>query len=387
MEDKSKWWKNGHGVVLTSPKKGKYSAEETKILKEAMEDYCQTNKISAARLCDESDKRSDHLRGAWLQIAQALPDRTLQSVYRHGIRLFHPFKRGVWTEAETNQLLLLVSTHGKKWAYIQKKLNRSADCCRDKYREVWNDNLQKGKWTEDESRLLIRYVRDALNVNDDVPLKDLQSLISQARSSKGSIALSWEGISAKMINRGRLSCCNHFRQLCGAANSSRLHKPISTKVTSTTIKSSNSSSSNDMKCTSNGKNSLQGNESQDVGNKRSYEWELLNTIASSNYNRETDVPWNTLRYPLGDAKEKWFTLADEWSLRHGCDLDLVMEEKTVSELANIILKDYDNGSLSKSQEGDSDSESDVDSDSNDDSDDDLDQAEIAARTVEAVLDI
>lgn len=337
MEDKSKWWRNGYGVVLTSPKNGKYSPEETKTLKKAMADYCQANKISPSRLCDESDKRSDHLRGAWLQIAQTLPHRTLQSVYRHGIRLFHPFKRGLWSEAETNELLVLVATHGKKWAYIQKKLNRSADCCRDKYREMANEKLQKGKWTDEESRLLLKHVRDALKVNDNVPLKQLQSMISLSRSVKGSVAFNWEVISSKMKNRSRLSCSGHFRNLCATANNAR-SPSNDVKIESKSEQSSNTSSSDRNKSASKGKTDESGKKES---NKMSYEWDLLNTIASSNYNRETDVPWNTLRYPLGDAKEKWCVLADEWALMHGCDLDLVMEEKTVSELAGMMLKDYE----------------------------------------------
>jgi hypothetical protein len=394
MEDKSKWWRNGYGVVLTSPKNGKYSPEETKILKEAMADYCRTNKITPERLCDESDKRSDHLRGAWLQIAQTLPHRTLQSVYRHGIRIFHPFKRGQWSEAETNELLVLVTNHGKRWAYIQKKLNRSADSCRDKYREIWNDNLQKGKWTEEENRLLLKHVREALKVNDDVPLKELQSLITQSKASRGSVALNWEAISSKMKNRSRLSCFGHFRNLCATSNSTISSESNSAKDVSTVAKSSNPSSSNGNELVSKGKNDAPMRKAQDGGNKTSYEWELLNTIASSNYNRETDVPWNTLRYPPGDAKEKWCTLSDEWALMHGCDLDLVMEEKTVSELARIMLKSNANEPNHASGKSDNDSDGDDSSGSDDDSNGDinsdsdgLDQAEMAARTVKAVLDI
>lgn len=57
----------------------------------------------------------------------------------------HPFKRGAWTEDECDMLVDLVQRSGKKWASIQVKLNRSADSCRDKYREM-GDDLVKGRW-------------------------------------------------------------------------------------------------------------------------------------------------------------------------------------------------------------------------------------------------
>jgi len=57
-------------------------------------------------------------------------------VYRHGLRKLHSFKRGKWSEKEERRLMELVAQSGPKWVKFQEELNRSADACRDKHREL-----------------------------------------------------------------------------------------------------------------------------------------------------------------------------------------------------------------------------------------------------------
>jgi len=38
-----------------------------------------------------------------------MSDRTVQAIYRHGIRKMHEMKRGPWTKEEENELIQLVS--------------------------------------------------------------------------------------------------------------------------------------------------------------------------------------------------------------------------------------------------------------------------------------
>jgi hypothetical protein len=126
----NKWHQNGYGHVV--PKQsGKFSREESDIIKTAIEEYCQRKNITVKALCSEREHKAD-LKGAWMEIAKKLPERSVQSVYRHGIRQCHPFKRGAWSEAEVSMLQDLVAHNSKKWSMIQTKLNRSADSCRDK---------------------------------------------------------------------------------------------------------------------------------------------------------------------------------------------------------------------------------------------------------------
>lgn len=126
----NKWAKNGFGAPVVK-QNGKFSREESEIVRNAIEEYCSAKQISVGRLCSEHEHKSE-LKGAWMEIARHLPDRSVQSVYRHGIRRCHPFKRGAWSEEECRSLMELVNSMGKKWAVIQTKLNRSADSCRDK---------------------------------------------------------------------------------------------------------------------------------------------------------------------------------------------------------------------------------------------------------------
>ena len=139
----NKWKQNGFGEV-TRQTTGKFSAEESAIVKNAVEEYCAMKQISVARLCSECDHKAE-LKGSWMEIAKRLPHRSVQSVYRHGLRQLHPFKRGAWTDEECEMLVDLVHRHGKKWATIQQKLHRSADSCRDKFREM-DDLYVKGRW-------------------------------------------------------------------------------------------------------------------------------------------------------------------------------------------------------------------------------------------------
>lgn len=126
----NKWHQNGYGHVV--PKQsGKFSREESDIIKTAIEEYCGRKNITVKALCSEREHKAD-LKGAWMEIAKRLPERSVQSVYRHGIRQCHPFKRGAWSEAEVSMLQDLVAHNSKKWSMIQTKLNRSADSCRDK---------------------------------------------------------------------------------------------------------------------------------------------------------------------------------------------------------------------------------------------------------------
>jgi hypothetical protein len=85
----NKWAKNGfgQGVVKTS---GKFSKDESEIVRKAVEDFCTVKQISVARLCSECDHKAE-LKGAWMEISKRLPHRSVQSVYRHGLRQLHPF--------------------------------------------------------------------------------------------------------------------------------------------------------------------------------------------------------------------------------------------------------------------------------------------------------
>lgn len=58
---------------------------------------------------------------------------------------------------------------GKKWALIQIKLNRSADSCRDKYREM-DESFSRGRWKERETEQLKQLIRAHLKVHPNASI-------------------------------------------------------------------------------------------------------------------------------------------------------------------------------------------------------------------------
>lgn len=205
-----KWSKNGfgHGVSTVT---GKFSKEESEKVRRAVKEYCAEKNISVARLCSECDHKAE-LKGAWMEIAKVLPERSVQSVYRHGLRQLHPFKRGIWTEEECESLEMLVSQMGKKWATIQDKLGRSADSCRDKYREM-SDSFNRGRWKENETELFKRIIREYLHVEPNADINELGRMVE----AKG-IKISWSVISRKMVKRSRLSCFKKWQKITGTSS-------------------------------------------------------------------------------------------------------------------------------------------------------------------------
>ena len=119
----NKWNKNGFGENVIK-RTGKFSKEESETVRKAVEEYCAQKNISVSRLCSECDHKAE-LKGAWMEIAKRLPHRSVQSVYRRGLRQLHPFKRGAWTEEECDFLVRLVQQYGKKWRkkIYSKRLN------------------------------------------------------------------------------------------------------------------------------------------------------------------------------------------------------------------------------------------------------------------------
>ena len=81
----SKWGKNGFGAPVPTKQSGMFSKEETEIVRKAIAEFCSARDISVARLCSECDHKAE-LKGAWMEISKCLPERSVQSVYRHGIR-------------------------------------------------------------------------------------------------------------------------------------------------------------------------------------------------------------------------------------------------------------------------------------------------------------
>mmetsp|Transcript_27252 Transcript_27252/g.60534 ORF Transcript_27252/g.60534 Transcript_27252/m.60534 type:complete len:350 (-) Transcript_27252:210-1259(-) len=206
--ENNRWSKNGYGQAAPAQASGKFSKEESEQVKRAIEEYCTAKSITPARLCSECDHKTE-LKGAWMEISRALPHRTVQSVYRHGLRQLHPFRRGAWTDDEVQKLIQHVERYGKKWAAIQAKLNRSADSCRDKHREISSEFI-KGRWKDEETETLKAIIREELSVSPDTGMIELAKVVE-----RDGITIPWSAISKKMGNRSRLSCFKKWQKMTG----------------------------------------------------------------------------------------------------------------------------------------------------------------------------
>ena len=120
--ESNRWAKSYDGQPPESLVSGKFSKDESETVRRAITEYCDAHNITAGHLCSEQVDHKQECKGAWMEIARALPHRTVQSVYRHGLRQMNPFKRGVWADDEVQTLLEYVNEHGKKWSGLQVRV-------------------------------------------------------------------------------------------------------------------------------------------------------------------------------------------------------------------------------------------------------------------------
>lgn len=363
--------KNGYGEPC--PRQGgKFTREETDLVRRAVEEYCTVKCISTARLCSECDHKAE-LKGAWMEIAKRLPHRTVQSVYRHGLRQLHPFKRGPWTEGECNALQELVARMGKKWSAIQAKLNRSADSCRDKHREMSID-YTKGRWKEGETEILKRLIREHLRADPHADIKELGKMVEQE-----GIIVPWSTISKRMSKRSRLSCFKKWQKMTGLYSPSDQHKlttpgrglmfkenphkpnaiPPPRVAASPAVAIPNAPTAGAAAAVAAATAAIAKHVANPVLDMlvaqpvstftggvaappeviREYDLYLLQHLQSSGATTNGDVDWATLpRHVLGDPQERWNGLVNEWEAEGG-------EGEGLSDIAKIIFD-------RKQQEGD-----------------------------------
>lgn len=209
------WSLNGFGQpVLTG---GMYKPDEELILDKAVRDYCASKNATLTQLCGGGDhKKNDRaLRGAWAEIARCLPHRTVLSVYRKATRRHNDFTRGRWSDEEVASLFRLVDVHGRRWGVIQDKLGRSAVDCRNRY-EYSNANFQRGKWSVESVELLLRKVREALDVPPNEVGMDVREI--NRRTLERDTRIPWTSV-GRSVNRRREDCYFKWKQMTKRSNS------------------------------------------------------------------------------------------------------------------------------------------------------------------------
>eukprot|EP00884_Botryococcus_braunii_P003467 jgi/Botrbrau1/13120/Bobra.0187s0077.1 len=195
-------WRATLGAVRK--RRGRYSeAEETTIMN-ALKEYARCHNFSESDLSWAVKTQRSKAKGAWLEVARALPHRSARSIYGHGIRLIHEGnKLGKWTEEDTQRLVTLVAERGRRWAEIGAALGRMPELCRDRYRYIKLGNKRKtGKWSEEEERRLREIVNTHLN---------LVKTCQEAEGIRGPTwvqldGIDWEFVADVMETRNEVQC-------------------------------------------------------------------------------------------------------------------------------------------------------------------------------------
>mmetsp|Transcript_9863 Transcript_9863/g.21326 ORF Transcript_9863/g.21326 Transcript_9863/m.21326 type:complete len:482 (+) Transcript_9863:191-1636(+) len=206
------WSLNGFGQPVFTG--GMWDRDEARTLEKTIKDYCASKNVTLSELCGGDDHRifNKSVRGAWKEIAQCVPHRTVLSVYRRALRQCHGMTRGSWSEEEVASLFRLVGVHGHRWKIIQDKLNRSAIDCRVKFFES-NDQFDRGKWSTENVELLLKKVRSALNL----PRKDMDVREINQWTLEHDTKIPWTAISGK-VKRRRADCYFKWKQMTKRSN-------------------------------------------------------------------------------------------------------------------------------------------------------------------------
>ena len=209
---------NGYGQPVFTG--GMYKPDEALILERAVKDYCSSKNVSISDLIDTGHNKA--VRGAWKDISQSLPHRTVLSVYRRAKRQFHGMTRGTWSKEEVASLFNLVDLHGHRWKIIQDKLGRSSVDCRVKYFDL-NDGFDRGEWTKENIELLLQKVRSALNLpRDNMDVREINKW-----TLENDTKIPWTSISPQ-VNRRRQDCYSKWRQMTKRSNKKAIELGLET---------------------------------------------------------------------------------------------------------------------------------------------------------------
>ncbi|WAQ84991.1 hypothetical protein PtA15_5A564 [Puccinia triticina] len=186
-------------------KKGIFSTAEKTTIANMIQKYCQEQRISMQQfrelLTQKKKKGEGHkVKEIVPTISDELPGRPLISVWKYIRRAYDTRCRlGPWTPEEEAALVEAHRKHGQSWTAISAAVGRSADDCRDRWknqssiRDVKNQN----KWSQEE----IEHLRQLMVKS--------KSIYSDPKS------LSWDGlwtwISQEMKGRrSPLQCRNKW---------------------------------------------------------------------------------------------------------------------------------------------------------------------------------
>jgi hypothetical protein len=212
---------------------GDYSADEKELLRRAIRDYQERNRLDTADLVEiihwtnrskiKAVEHNDTAQGEallqkdsdafWEEIQSAGLLRKLRDVKRHIRSRYHLYRQGRWSQEEDEQLKELHNIYPGQWKLIATQLHRLE---KDTYAH-WRDYVQHGenrvikRWTTDEEDKLVQVLSIVCQKIEDCraeagqpPLDDYYPMIN------------WQEVCRRMDDtRSRLQCQSKWKIMCG----------------------------------------------------------------------------------------------------------------------------------------------------------------------------
>ncbi|RHZ67805.1 hypothetical protein Glove_299g91 [Diversispora epigaea] len=145
-------------------KKGKFTAEEDRKVKQALNDYKTLHNLDDDGIRDLIYGRNDtEHKKFWISIATQLGTRPIRTLALHVQRQYHPFNyTGTWSPEEDEELNRLVLIYHHDWTTIGYQMDRTGQQCRDRWRDYveYQNEMHLGKWSNEEEEKLTNIIVD-----------------------------------------------------------------------------------------------------------------------------------------------------------------------------------------------------------------------------------
>ena len=106
------------------------------------------------------EKAQEYNYKNWNTIANFIPGRTSIQCSARYRRIRPGLIKGAWDKEEDAKLLLLYEKYGKNWAAISKEMpHRTGKQIRDRFLNSLDTKFERGKFTEEEDQIIIKYYK------------------------------------------------------------------------------------------------------------------------------------------------------------------------------------------------------------------------------------
>lgn len=200
---------------------GPFQPWEIEVLASAVERYRDDNLLTQHELNEmiQNTERPTERAGLWNELAQALPNRTRQSIMKVTRRRWHNYeKRGKWDPEEDEALRAAQELKPNKWKAIGAMIGRMPEDCRDRWRNYLKcgENRRKDVWTEQEEMELIRIVNECMTALHRAQREEQlkEGMANGQTVTDLETSLNWNVVSEKLGGqRSRLQCTYKWKQL------------------------------------------------------------------------------------------------------------------------------------------------------------------------------